>query len=116
MVLEVLVVDDEYADSICKYMKADFLNYSINFHSTFSGEKAVKKIKENSYDLIILDYNLPEENGYQIAKKLKSLRKNIKIIGFSTGWNEVEAKEAGLVLYSCTKMPIINYIHKLLEK
>ena len=36
-----------------------------------SGEEGYQKLSNNSYDVIVLDYHLPEYNGIDILRKLK---------------------------------------------
>jgi two-component system, cell cycle response regulator len=69
-----------------------------------SGEAALKAVKHNKPDLILLDVSMPGLNGYEVCKILKEDDKYSTIpILFLTAHNEVEDKlkgfEAGAVDY-----------------
>ena len=115
MSLEILVVDDDDAQPICDYIHKKFENNNLHFDAVVSGDAAIAKIKEKNYDLVILDYNMPRKNGYFTAHELRSLRPDLKIIGFSSAWLGYQAEEVGLVLYSASIDPIINYISEFLK-
>ena len=41
--------------------------------SVQDGMKAIELIEKETFDLILLDINLPYENGYEICRKMKKL-------------------------------------------
>ncbi len=69
--MKILVVEDniKILNSIC-----DELNNHFDTYKCSDGEEALYEIKQNIYDLVILDLMLPGINGLDI---LKNIRKNI---------------------------------------
>ena len=49
------------------------------FEAEYS-KKVLEIVKENHIDIAILDVEMPKENGIEIAKKIKAIQPDIKII------------------------------------
>ena len=81
--LKILIVDDN--EQITK-MLTTFLE--LNEHECAvanDGSEGLKRIKENSYDVILLDLAMPEFDGYSVIKDLEenNMLKDQKIIVFT---------------------------------
>lgn len=91
---KILVVGDE--GSIRQMMREmitrKFSNISVETVS--SGEKAIEKIKSNSYDLIFMDINLGEGrmDGIETMKHIKEIKPNQNVYMMSGYWVEDEMK------------------------
>ena len=48
-----------------------------------TGQEALSKVQEASWDLVILDINLPDTNGLDILKKLKTLQTGLPVVVLS---------------------------------
>src|SRR5690349_6313626 len=71
--LRILLVDDHAIVRVgLKQMLADAFE-QLEVTEVGTGQEALAKIQEASWDLVILDINLPDTNGLDILKKLKSL-------------------------------------------
>ena len=74
-----------------------------------TGVIALTKIEENDYDLVIMDVQMPEMDGYEATKyirtKFKTDKKNIPILGMSAH-ALLEEKE------KCLKLGMNDYISK----
>jgi len=70
-----------------------------------NGVEAVEKYKENKFDLIITDWNMPEMNGYDLVKYIRSINKDIPIIMVTTEGGKKEVIKA-------LKAGVNNYIVK----
>lgn len=92
---KILIVDDEEANLRLLTQWLIPLGYDIELAS--NGEEAVRKARDNSPDLIILDIMMPVMDGYEACRILKSdpETKNIPII-MVTALHERESKLKGL--------------------
>lgn len=101
----ILIVDD-MATNIA--ILSDLLQDDYKIKVAKSGQKALDIAKGNEKpDLILLDVEMPEMNGYEVCKKLKNnaLTNNIPVI-FVTARNDVKDEEYGLNLGA------VDYISK----
>lgn len=93
----ICVVDDEAAltEILCEGLQAhDFETYPSN-----SGDDALKVCQEQDIDLVLLDVNMPNMNGYDVCKALKSNPKTEDIaVIFVTGKGQPEDHEIGFNL------------------
>ena len=85
--MKILLVDDEELQLIrlegaCKSVLPD-----ATFLSFTNPVKALEEASKNKIDLAFLDIEMPEINGIQLAKKLKSINPKTKII-FVTAFND----------------------------
>lgn len=64
-----LVVDDNEFQQL--FLKGVFKNMGLESEHVYTPYKALDLIKENNYDIILLDYILPEMSGLELAKKLR---------------------------------------------
>lgn len=75
----ILIVDDA---AFMRMMIKDILtkNGYVVVGEAENGLKAVEKFKEHSPDLVIMDITMPEMDGIQAVKQIKSLNSAAKII------------------------------------
>ena len=69
MAQKVLVVDDE--KMIVKGLKFSLEQDGMVVDCAFDGEEAVSYIKDNEYDIILLDLMLPKLNGYEVCQQVR---------------------------------------------
>lgn len=48
-----------------------------------NGEEALEKIKENNYDVVLLDISMPGQSGFDVLDELKIMKPDIKVLMFS---------------------------------
>ncbi|MGC4033125.1 MAG: response regulator [Tepidisphaeraceae bacterium] len=97
MVKQVLIVDD--SPDIHSLVKALFTDGSVNLHSAMDGKYGLVLANSIVPDLILLDVDMPELNGYEFCAAMKSsmLLSSIPIM-FLTGQNTDQTKLRGLTL------------------
>jgi len=79
--MKILLLEDEVMlnESICEYLESD----GHHVETFFDGLDAYKDIKENSYDLLILDITVPSMDGLSILEKIHDLKLHIATIYIS---------------------------------
>jgi two-component system phosphate regulon response regulator PhoB len=92
---KILVVDDE--KDILELIDYNLTKNGYRIKTVTSGEDALELIKENDYDLIILDLMLPGVDGFDLCKIIKAdkQKENIPIIMVTAKAEEAD-KVAGL--------------------
>jgi diguanylate cyclase (GGDEF)-like protein len=92
-----LVVDD--SAHLHRLVKAYLQGDAIEIHSASKGEEALGLAAHFQPDLILLDVDLPELNGFEVCRQLKSdsLTKNLRVI-FLTSYASADEKARGLDL------------------
>jgi len=75
---KILLVDDD--KDMCESL-ADVITSGSDYQVDFatSGAETLDKIKENPFDLFILDYKMPKMNGIELLKHIKSSHPNSKV-------------------------------------
>lgn len=74
----ILLVEDEQSIREPVKLNLELEGYEVVTAST--GKKALKAIKEQHFDLMILDIMLPEVDGYQIAEQVRLTNTKVPII------------------------------------
>ena len=69
MAQKVLIVDDE--KMIVKGLKFSLEQDGIVVDCAYDGEEAVSYIKDNDYDIVLLDLMLPKFNGYEVCQQVR---------------------------------------------
>ena len=117
--LRLLIVDDneEITDGITYYLSTD---QTIDCEVTNDGPQGLKRIRNDKFDLILLDLAMPDFSGFDIVKSLKQdgllESKNIVIFTASTDQRLFdEMKKAGIK--DIFKKPFsINDLTALIDK
>ncbi|MEA1916004.1 MAG: response regulator [Campylobacterota bacterium] len=79
----ILIVDDEEINIEIVSSILEAQEYQIS--SSLNGKDALQKLFSNKYDLVLLDINMPDMNGFTVCERLKkdSQTKDIPVIFFS---------------------------------
>ncbi|MEE4358414.1 MAG: response regulator [Desulfococcaceae bacterium] len=90
---KVLLVDDEkdFLDIMTQRMETRGMEVS----ASASAKEAIEKIKNTSYDAVVLDLQMPEMDGLEALKAIKEIRPEIQII-LLTGHGTVEKGVAAI--------------------
>jgi two-component system, OmpR family, response regulator ResD len=88
----VLIVDDE--EPMRELLRLYLMSEGYLIDDCINGIEAISKVKRNSYDLMILDVMMPEMNGYEVCKEVRTFS-SLPII-MLTARNQVVDKVQGL--------------------
>ncbi len=69
MAKKVLVVDDEKL--IVKGIRFSLLQDGMEVDCAYDGEEALRKARENEYDIILLDIMLPKMDGFEVCQMIR---------------------------------------------
>ena len=101
--MKVLLLEDEYALRISIEEFLEDIGYDVNGYS--NGEDAYEAIYENTYDLFLLDVNVPGMNGFELLETLRKDGNKTPAI-FITSMTEIQNLEEGYKKGCC------DYIRK----
>ncbi|QFR43632.1 DNA-binding response regulator [Sulfurimonas sp. CVO] len=79
--MKILLLEDEVMlnESICEYLESD----GHQIESFFDGIDALKAIKDNSYDLLVLDITVPGLDGLSFLEHIHALKIHVPAIYIS---------------------------------
>lgn len=101
-----LVVDDE--KEICEFLKSFFEEREYTVFVANSGKQAIEEIKKINPQVVLLDIKMPEMDGVQALREIKSHYPKMKVI-------MVTAIETRDKIEECLRLGADNYITKPLS-
>jgi len=102
---KILVIDDEAG--IRSSLKGILEDEGYSIKTVVKGEDALKLLKRENFDLILLDIWLPEMNGIEILKKIKNMGEAPKVVMISGhGTVETAVKAIKLGAYDFLEKPL----------
>jgi DNA-binding NtrC family response regulator len=113
---KVLLVDDEvdFLDTLSERMR----NRGMEVSTSSSGKEALKKVEQESYDVIILDLMMPEVDGLDALRILKEKKPDLQVIlltGHATVEKGIEAMKLGAIDF-LEKPADINQLTEKIKK
>ena len=86
--MKVLIVDDEelIRNVIKEYLKINGFEYD----EVSDGIDAINKVKNNNYDIIIMDIMMSKMDGYESVRKIREFNKQIPVIMLSARGEEYD--------------------------
>lgn len=107
--LKVLLVED---NAINRDLATSFLKrFEISCDIAINGEKALNAVKENQYDVIFMDCQMPVMDGYEATQQIRSLQLAQQPIIIATTANALTDDRE-----KCLKAGMDDYITKPLSK
>jgi len=101
--IELLVVDDNAAEAVLLLYALEDCPRPVNFHFAKDGVEGLQMLQERTFDLVILDLNLPGLSGYDVLRHHRP--RNVPVVMFSVSSNPEDAKRS-LELGAC------EFVHK----
>lgn len=81
----IILVDDN--EAIVDSLKTGLLLQGYHCETATDGKSALELISNTSFDVMITDFDMPQMNGLELAKRVKELKPDMKII-IMTGYSE----------------------------
>ncbi len=103
---KILIIDDE--SGIRSSLKGILEDEGYEVKTVDTGEKGLTIIKNENFNLVFLDIWLPEINGIEVLKKLKSFKEDTQVV-MITGHGSVESA------VKATKLGAFNFLEKPLS-
>jgi DNA-binding NtrC family response regulator len=100
---KIMIVDDEAG--IRNLLSEVLLEKGFDVTSAKDGRESLEYLKENNFDLLITDINMPHLNGIELLKKMKKAgRKEKVVIMTGGGFNGSDlAREIPYIYFQLTK-------------
>ncbi len=87
--LSILVIDDER--DFCDFLTSS-LEDLYDVEGGTNGEDALALFEQRMHDIVLLDINLPDIDGYEICKKIKKKSKKDALVLFISGHDTLEER------------------------
>ena len=78
---KILIIDD--CDIVCSYMEAEMEYQGYFAKSVLSGEEAVELLKNEEFDIAIIDLMLGGIDGVETCRRIKKIQPDIEAVLFS---------------------------------
>lgn len=109
--MEILIVDDHPAMRTTLKDLLEEEGYDIT--TAASGTEGIERCKEKRYDIILLDVRMPDMNGVEAFKQIKTLHRDIRVImmtAYSMNKLKSEALNEGAVAFLQKPLDIQNVL------
>lgn len=111
--LKILLVDDDLRNSMLLKRFLEEEDYSVTYAN--NGKEAWELFQPLKPDLVLLDINMPEMDGFQVARKIREKDKSV-IIFFLTDRTEISDRLKGFSLKGNDYIPKPFYPEELIAK
>ncbi|MBI5474309.1 MAG: response regulator [Ignavibacteriae bacterium] len=94
----VLVIDDE--PIVCHSVRKILSKQSCAVEEAFDVDVAMRKMKLNKYDMVILDLKMPKRSGIEVLRSIRELYPDLPVVmvsGYASIENAIEATRLGAV-------------------
>jgi DNA-binding NtrC family response regulator len=92
--LKILIIDDDKVDMVTILRSISHSGIIADVESVFSARDGIEKVKAVNYDLIFLDYMMPDSDGISFLKKLRDLDIETPVIFVTSQGDEKIASQA----------------------
>lgn len=91
--MKMLIVDDE--KETVKLLITFFTMKlgDSTIHGAYDGQEALEKFKENDYDIILTDIDMPIMNGIELIKAIRNSDKKTPVIYVFSGYDKNETEQ-----------------------
>ena len=107
MAKKILIVEDS---ALMRRVLSDIINSDKRFEvadKAWDGEQALKYLKKNTYDAVVLDVNMPKMNGIQLLNELRKNHISARVMMAST-----DTTDGAKVTLDALEMGALDFVHK----
>ena len=109
----ILIVDDERVVSFFLEEGLKGLGNEYEICSIGSGERALDRVRQQSFDLLVVDFRLPGINGLDLIEQVQKIQPDIKTI-LITAYGSEEIEQEAYRLRACSYLRKPFHIEKLM--
>jgi len=73
--VNIIVVDDN--DTNRSILKDTLTSWGVEAAVAGSGKEAISMLSDTSYDIMVIDYGMPEMDGFEVAEEIKHLKESL---------------------------------------
>ncbi|HOK15171.1 MAG TPA: response regulator, partial [Candidatus Kapabacteria bacterium] len=109
--IKILVIEDD--DNQLIIIQESLRKLGFEVHSTMLGKEGIEMFKSLNNPLILLDYNLPDMNGFDVIDELRREGYNVEFITMTAFGNEhvaVEMMKRGARDYIVKDMNFLDFL------
>ncbi|MBN1621368.1 MAG: response regulator [Endomicrobiales bacterium] len=112
-----LVIDDD--PGFCTMLTRVLSDEGYRVDKALGGEEAIEKIRNEFFDILILDIKMPKIDGIEVMKRLREIQRGkeesdvIIITGFISETTPIEALRLGAVDYIMKPFEIKDFLHSI---
>ena len=99
--LKILIAEDDGINQF--YLKKMFLNHGLNVDTAYNGLEVIEKFDKGHFDVILMDGQMPEMDGFEAARVIRTKEKKkkthtpiIAITGYAIAGDKEKFIEAGM--------------------
>ena len=100
---KILIVDDD--EVLCELLSEQLREEKLNTDMAFRGKEALRKIKSEDYNLIILNFNMPGMTGDDVLSQIKNYDASIPVFMLTT-------RDDPASIVKCMKLGAEDYFTK----
>ncbi|WP_368030141.1 response regulator transcription factor [Arcobacter sp. s6] len=91
---KILLLEDDLnlSETVAEY----FDEQGFEVTCVYDGDDAIASIYENHFDLLLLDVNVPNKNGFDVLKEIRAQNNSVPAI-FTTSLNSMDSLEEGYI-------------------
>ena len=116
----ILTVDD--SPTIRKIIVATLESVGHEVHEAMEGSMALESAKTKRYDLVLIDYYLPDTNGMELVKSIRALAdyQEVPLVILTTEGSDIAKQDKESPVTAWMMKPfdpdeLVNTVNKLLE-
>lgn len=113
---KILVVEDD--DECCQWLQIILEDLGCILDVAVNGQEAVDKVKNKTFDVVLMDIRMPVLNGYEAARSIRDMNKDLPIIALTAHalpWIEERYRDSGMNDYLLKPFEKEQLVEKLLK-